>query len=295
MESLLAVTRVVSFDLVGQFRMPCALADGLDYYLQLQILCALPIAAALVMCGLFFGGFMLHARFKMRQTRRRRRAGAALRRMRAANELNLVTAEERRAGRHALRARHERDDEEIEARCRARLKERRERGVQHLVGLVCVAVDMLYPSVTRAVFQIFRCRRVGEAGWWLEARPQLFCILQLGPTGSYTGIQTEPSHRISQPRCPGCQCLRRASMRQRKPTKQADYSTRCFDDRWTAFLVLAIPCAVVYALGLPLLLCAVIRKYKREGRLDDEDVRRMVGWLHEPFRPVQAIAPQLIR
>ena len=61
-------------------------------------------------------------------------------------------------------------------------------------------------------------------------------------------------------------------------------NTHCFDGQWSAFLVLAIPCAFIYALGIPLFFYLLIRKYKREGRLNDPDVKRMVGWLHEPFR-----------
>ena len=90
--------------------------------------------------------------------------------MRAANELNMVTAEERREDRRpAGLSQHALDDAAIEARFRAQLKEKRTHGLQRLIGLICLATDMLYPSVTRTIFQIFRCRELGISGWWLEA------------------------------------------------------------------------------------------------------------------------------
>ena len=33
---------------------------------------------------------------------------------------------------------------------------------------------------------------------------------------------------------------------------EAGYTDHCFDETWSGFLVLAIPCAFVYALGIPL-------------------------------------------
>ena len=36
--------------------------------------------------------------------------------------------------------------------------------------------------------------------------------------------------------------------------------------------------------GIPLGFFLLVRKYKKAGMLNDPDIKRMIGWLHEPFR-----------
>ena len=65
---------------------------------------------------------------------------------------------------------------------------------------------------------------------------------------------------------------------------EADMEIECYDARWWGYVLLAIPAAAVYALGVPLAFWWLVRYYRKKGQLDEPGVERMIGWMHRPFR-----------
>ena len=54
-------------------------------------------------------------------------------------------------------------------------------GLQSCACIVCMVADFVYPVCSRTVMQIWRCRKLGDAGYFLEARsppPQYFAELR---------------------------------------------------------------------------------------------------------------------
>ena len=49
----------------------------------------------------------------------------------------------------------------------------------------------------------------------------------------------------------------------------ADMSVRCFEGRWNSFMILAVVCAIVYVIGIPVMTAMVLRK-NRAGLYDEE-------------------------
>ena len=59
---------------------------------------------------------------------------------------------------------------------------------------------------------------------------------------------------------------------------------KCYDETWNSWLKLAAPACVVFVVGVPFGFYWMVRRFKRRGRLNDEDVVRMIGWMYHPFR-----------
>ena len=49
-------------------------------------------------------------------------------------------------------------------------------------------------------------------------------------------------------------------------------------------MVLAGPAMLAYAVGIPLVWYLLVRRFKRQGRLDDPRVIRMIGFIYKPYR-----------
>ena len=226
MTQLLSLAAIVAFDPVEDFKVPCMIVEGgWDYYTKLQILVFLPLVVAALLSLLTFGIHMTRAHFKHKRE-------ASTRRRRVTRDAAVTGSESDLLAMHA-------------AAYRSNMRSSARRALETCVSLVGMLMDFAFPVCSRTVLQIFRCRELGNAGFFLEA----------------------------------------------------DYSLRCYDSRWNAWMVLAAPAVLLYAVGIPLGFWLLVRRFKRLGKLDDPDVKRMIGWMYRPFREGKEywLAVELIR
>ena len=189
MEKLLAFAAILACDPVEDFKIPCLMKEGMpvnilqntfsdrthciaqrrpassfllsalrfldrSYYTKLKLMVSAPMAIALVFCGLTFGLHMGRAHFRHRRQSTHKKA-------------------RRRLGDKASNPSPETDWSEAEYRINMRGSARR--GLETCISILCMIFDLAYPVCSRTVLQIFRCRKLGEAGFYLEADYALRC------------------------------------------------------------------------------------------------------------------------
>lgn len=182
MQAVLAFAALIAIDPVELFRVPCIMVNGLPYYQKLQLLVGAPILASILLSILTFFGHMCQAHHHHRKSMVRKKAAAAMQRMKAAGVVPETQAEKRhrreqaraKAASGAATGDADGDPDALDAEFiaelyRKNMKQSVQHGLQRSVALVCLLLDELYPSVTRAILQIFRCRELGASGYWLEA------------------------------------------------------------------------------------------------------------------------------
>ena len=167
MQVVLGYAALIAIDPVELFRVPCMLVDGLPYFKKLQLLIGLPILLSICLSVCTFIGHVVQARVKHRkriQSNRRMKAAAAMERMKAQQPVARTASETHLSA------------DQLAQIYKEAMQESLKHGVHRSVSLVCLLMDELYPSVTRTIFQIFRCRELGASGWWLEADYNNHCF-----------------------------------------------------------------------------------------------------------------------
>ena len=222
---------LIAFDPIEQFKLPCMLVGGMPYYVKLQILCAAPLVLSVMFCVVSFVWHMVRSHYKHKRDLIKLQAAAALRRINEASGANVVARKKRNTGGGSD------DDAETHAsHYRINMRASAKRGMFRCISIVSLIMDICYPSVSRTILQIFRCRELGT-----PSSSQMFL--------------------------------------------EADLKTICYDQRWRNYLALAIPAIVFYCCGIPFFFYWIVRRYKKKKKMDDENIKRIIGWMHRPLRP----------
>ena len=163
MQELLAFAAVLAFDPVEDFKMPCMLVDGgWEYYTKLQLLIFFPMLFAFCMSVACFLLHMVKAHFRhQRDTEKKvleKWAVRVIKRRRSSSATDGGDIDHDAIGRVARRASYK-------LKMRGSIKH----ALETCVSVVCMVLDLVFPVASRTILQIFRCRRLGDAGYYLEA------------------------------------------------------------------------------------------------------------------------------
>ena len=63
---------------------------------------------------------------------------------------------------------------------------------------------------------------------------------------------------------------------------KADYSIKCFDDKWLAFSIPMILTGMIYIIGLPLGLLVWLVRHRT--KLDEPEIKDSIGWMYMPYK-----------
>ena len=63
----------------------------------------------------------------------------------------------------------------------------------------------------------------------------------------------------------------------------ADYSLKCYDERYYGRMVLAVSVVVLFSLGIPLFLFACVLRRKRR-QLEESETKRLLGMLYSSYK-----------
>ena len=62
----------------------------------------------------------------------------------------------------------------------------------------------------------------------------------------------------------------------------ADYSLKCYDERYYGRMILAISVIVLFSLGIPLFFACVLRRKRRQ--LEEPETKRLLGMLYSSYK-----------
>ena len=172
MQSLLNIAALVAFDPIEQFKMPCMLVGGMPYYVKLQLLVGAPLLLSFVFCAISFVWHMVRSHYQHKRDLIKLQAASALRRINEApGGANVVARKNRDDGNS--------DDADVRAsHYRVKMRASAKRGMFRCISIVSLVMDVCYPSVSRCVLQIFRCRELGTTSssrLHLEADTNIIC------------------------------------------------------------------------------------------------------------------------
>ena len=204
-------------------------AFDIDYFRKIQI----AIAAPLVVSGaLAFGGI---ARAATRRKRKRRKTLAQMRM-------------EQRRGSHNSAVRT---------------------GLWESAAAILLVVDLIWPSVTRILFQFFSCRDLGDAGKYLEVDYSIRPSIVSPHTHKALNTLHVNSYGMGS-HCRSVLC---------KPM------TGCDDNEdYDAYVVPTGVMAFAFAFGVPLLFWWLVHHFKDHGKAGDKVVHAALAWAYEPYR-----------
>ena len=161
MQEVLRYAAVVAIDPVSELKLPCMLVGGMPYYVKLRLLCGVPILVSVAVVVFAFCGHLGRAHYQHRRAVTRRKKQGMMRRM---NGIDVDAVGE------AVRLAQE---------YKARMREGAHRGLYLAASIVTYLMDLLFPTVSRTILQIFRCRQLGDpaqgGGFFLEADYSLAC------------------------------------------------------------------------------------------------------------------------
>ena len=146
MSELLAMFSLLALDIFSETKAPCAFV-GFDYFTKVIVAIAVPagiVVVLLVIC-------ILHAHTSSGKGHRQRGNLAQLARARARG----TVANKSVKGTSGF----------FQAHKRSAIKH----GSWLAAPIALMAIDLLYPAVTRTLLQYFSCRDLGPAGFYLEA------------------------------------------------------------------------------------------------------------------------------
>ena len=115
-------------------------------------------------------------------------------------------------------------------------------GLWHAAPVVLFVMDLIYPLVTRTLWQFYTCQDLGKAGSWLEVSYDIQCTPGLDGEGNPT---------------------------LKDPTLETYQSY----SQWVW-----AP-AVLFGFGVPILFHYLVRRYKVHGKSGDKVVASALEWL----------------
>ena len=143
MNDVLKIAAMLAFDPVADFKVPCIVKAGAwNYYAKLHVVVWFPPAAAIGLCLVYFGGQMAKARIAWAAMKRELESTWAGTADSAAKERAAYKEHMRRSARY---------------------------GLEKCASIACGVFDFAFPMCSRSVLQMLRCRKLGPAGYYLEA------------------------------------------------------------------------------------------------------------------------------
>ena len=124
---------------------------GMPYYRKLQLLVGAPLVLSFVFCAISFVWHMVRSHYQHKRDLIKLQAASALRRINEASGANVVARKNHDDGNSQVHASH------YKIKMRASAK----RGMFRCISIVALVMDVCYPSVSRCVLQLFRCRELG--------------------------------------------------------------------------------------------------------------------------------------
>ena len=151
MQSVLSAAALIAFDPIEQLKMPCWMVNGMPYYVKLQLLVGAPLLISLACCVASFAVHMARSHYKHRRDLIKLQAAAAQRMIAEGPGANVAEHRER----------HRRQTQMHRSHYKVKMKASAHHGMLRCVSIVCLVMDVTYPSVTRTILQLFRCRELG--------------------------------------------------------------------------------------------------------------------------------------
>ena len=141
-------------------------------------------------------------------------------------------------------------------------------GLWKVAPIILFLIDLLYPSITRTLLQFATCRDLGSAGFFLEAdctslTPNSlleFLILR----SLTTALLAHTSDSV--------QCSFAGN-----PTNDAMRRYDKYKPHVSFF-------AFAFSLGIPMSFLFLVYKFKRRGKMGDEQVINALAWIYSPLR-----------
>ena len=157
MQELLSVAAILAFDPVEDFKMPCMLVDGSwGYYTKLQLLIFMPMVIAVSLSAATMAVHTVRAHYKHKHETRK--------------SIDRWLEKQRDEGDVEQGDMAVKESEAIAAASyKLKMRSSVKHAVETCVSLVCMILDFAYPVCSRTILDIFQCRQLGDAGFFLEA------------------------------------------------------------------------------------------------------------------------------